>query len=62
VTEVVDARPGTIAGAPQTDLVGQLHEDAANRGLRQMTTALGNEEVRATPRSQMRIAPLRVAA
>jgi hypothetical protein len=49
--EVVDARPGTIAGTPQTDFVGQLHEDAANGGLRQTTTALGNEEVRAAPRS-----------
>jgi hypothetical protein len=49
--------PVTIARAPQTGLAGQLHEDAVNGGLPQTTAALGNEEVRAAPRSKMSIAP-----
>ena len=49
--EVVHARSGTIARAPQTDLAGQAPEDTVDV-LMQSTTALGDEEVFAAGRPE----------
>ena len=60
--EVVHARSGAIARAPQTDLAGQAPEDTVDVLMQQSTTALGDEEVCAAARSEMCIAPADVVA
>jgi hypothetical protein len=51
--EVVHARSGVIAWAPQTDLAGQAPEDTMNILMQQSTTALGDKEVQAAARSEI---------
>lgn len=46
MTEVVHARPGMIASAPQPDLAGQSPEDAMNVLVQQAASLLGNEKGR----------------
>lgn len=60
--EIVHAWPGTIAGASQPDLSGQAPEDAMDVLAQQAAALLGDEEGRATARSEMRIAPLGITA
>jgi hypothetical protein len=43
--EVVHARSGMIARAPQTDLAGQAPEDTVNVLVQQSTASLCDEEV-----------------
>ena len=45
--EVVHARPGTIAAAPQSDLSGQAPEDTIDLVVQQAAAPLGDEEGRA---------------
>jgi hypothetical protein len=45
MSQVVYARPGTIARAPQTNLEGQAPENVLNAMLYQWTAALCDEEI-----------------
>src|SRR5262249_50466814 len=60
--EVVNARPGAIASAPQTDLARQAPENTVHIRLQQSTASLRDKEIRAAARSEMTVAPFRVAA
>jgi hypothetical protein len=60
MTQVMHARPATIARAPQTDLAGQAPKNTMNVLLRQSTASLRYEELCAAARSEMTVAPFGV--
>jgi hypothetical protein len=61
MSEVMDARPGVVAGVAETNLAGQSPEYPMDILVQQSTTALGDKKVWAAARSEIGIAPFGVA-